>query len=206
MFVWSLGVGVVVGTGISVVLGLGAAWGAMIGWVACATTLTVSAWWRVILPATPEQTRQRAASEDPGRLTVLGIVLTSSLLSLALAVYITAQARNLTGQASWLAAFCVMSVFVSWLTMHTSFTLHYAHFYYRDDGSPGGLEFPGGEAPSDLDFAYFAFTIGMTFQVSDVVVSSSTFRQIVLLHALISFLFNTAIVALTLNLVVNLLG
>jgi uncharacterized membrane protein len=186
--------------------GLSPGWAAMIAWVSSATTLTVTAWLRLILKATPEETRARAASEDPGRIVVLGIVLISSLLSLALAIYITVNAERLTDQGRWLAAFCAFSVLVSWFTMHTSFTLHYAHLYYREDGTPGGLEFPGGDAPSDLDFAYFSFTLGMAFQVSDVAVSKSAFRQIVLLHALVSFLFNTAIVALTLNLVVNFLS
>ncbi len=199
-------IGLIVGFGLASVLGLNLGWGAMIGWVASAATSTITAWVRFILKATPDQTRARAASEDPGRILVLVIVLTSSLISLALAIYITANATALSSQASSLTAFSAFAVLVSWLTIHTSFTLHYAHLYYREDGTPGGLEFPGDEAPSDLDFAYFAFTLGMAFQVSDVAVSSAAFRQIVLLHALVSFLFNTAIVALTLNLVVNFLG
>ncbi len=203
---WSLTIGLAVGEGVSLLLHLGASWGVMIGWVAGAATLSGLAWGRVILPATPEITKARAASEDPGRLTVLGILLTSSLLSLALAIYITSQAKVLTAEANLLAAFCVISVLVSWFTMHTSFTLHYAHLYYRDDGTPGGLQFPGGEEPSDLDFAYFSFTLGMAFQVSDVTVSSRAFRAVVLMHALVSFIFNTAILALTLNLAVGALG
>jgi uncharacterized membrane protein len=199
-------IGLIVGFGVALLFGLSLGWGAMIGWVASATTLTVTAWIRLILRATPDQTRARAASEDPGRVLVLVIVLISSLISLALAIYITANAQALPSRAGLLTAFSAFAVLVSWFTIHTSFTLHYAHLYYREDGTPGGLEFPGGDAPSDLDFAYFAFTLGMAFQVSDVAVSKPSFRQIVLLHALVSFLFNTAIVALTLNLVVNFLG
>jgi uncharacterized membrane protein len=201
----AVSVGLIFGA-LAALLRLSLGWAAMIGWVASATTLTVTAWGRFILKATPEETQARAANEDPGRIVVLALVLASSLISLALAIYITANAERLSDQGRWLTAFCAFSVLISWFTMHTSFTLHYAHLYYREDGTPGGLEFPGGEAPNDLDFAYFSFTLGMAFQVSDVAVSKAAFRQIVLLHALVSFLFNTAIVALTLNLIVNFLS
>lgn len=85
--------------------------------------------------------------------------------------------------------------------------LRYARLYYRDDGAgEGGLEFPGKEPPDDFDFAYFSFTIGMCFQVSDVSVSSRLIRRTVLVHSLVSFLYNTAILALALNLVFGRLG
>jgi uncharacterized membrane protein len=77
--------------------------------------------------------------------------------------------------------------------------------YYRDDGDgEGGLEFPGREAPAYFDFAYFAFTVGMCFQVSDVTVSSRNLRRAVLGHALLSFAYNTAIIAVAINLVIGL--
>ena len=88
----------------------------------------------------------------------------------------------------------------SWLLVHTAFTFHYAHLYYREDETLGGLDFPGGEEPDDLDFAYFAFTIGMTFQTSDVEVSERGLRRTVLRHAMLSFVFNTAILALAVSL------
>jgi uncharacterized membrane protein len=98
-------------------------------------------------------------------------------------------------------------VAVTWGVTHTSYTLRYAHLYYRDRGSgEGGLVFPGDERPCDLDFAYFAFTIGMCFQVSDVTIASRRIRRGALLHALLSFAYNTAIVAFTLNLVFGYLG
>ncbi len=90
---------------------------------------------------------------------------------------------------------------LSWALTHTAFTLRYAHLYYREDAEGvGGVEFPGGARPSYFDFAYFAFTIGMCFQVSDVAVSSPQIRRAVLLHATLSFLYNTAILAFVLNL------
>ena len=81
-----------------------------------------------------------------------------------------------------------------------TYTVRYAHLYYRDDGDLGGLGFPGTEMPCLLDFAYYAFTIGMCFQVSDVTVTQHRMRQATLGHALLSFVFNTLVLALALNL------
>ena len=94
--------------------------------------------------------------------------------------------------------------------MHTIFGFHYAHLYYGDDTNDStrhaeGLEFPGEKKPDYLDFAYFSFVIGMTFQVSDTAVHSRSIRRLVLLHGLISFGLNTFVVALTINLIAGLL-
>ncbi|MBI2721949.1 MAG: DUF1345 domain-containing protein [Bacteroidetes bacterium] len=95
-------------------------------------------------------------------------------------------------------------VLLSWLLLHTMFTIRYAHLYHDHNslgtGSKvGGIDFPSDEAPDYIDFAYFSFVIGMTFQVSDVVVTSRAIRRFVLMHGIISFVFNTIIVALTIN-------
>ncbi|MDP1800093.1 MAG: DUF1345 domain-containing protein [Bacteroidota bacterium] len=95
-------------------------------------------------------------------------------------------------------------VMLSWFLLHTMFTIRYAHLYHDHNklntGSKvGGIEFPTKQDPDYVDFAYFSFVIGMTFQVSDVVVSSRAIRRFVLMHSLISFTFNTIIVALTIN-------
>ncbi len=96
---------------------------------------------------------------------------------------------------------------MSWLVTHAVFALRYAHEYYeaRADGARGGLDFPGKQLPDYLDFLYLAIVIGMTFQVSDVQVTDRYLRQLVMVHGLLSFLFNTIIVALTVNLVAGLL-
>ena len=99
----------------------------------------------------------------------------------------------------------VAAVAESWLLVHTVFTLRYAHIYYdRDNRNPGldtgGLEFPGGDlAPDYLDFAYFAFTIGMAAQTADVTISGKRQRRTALLHAIVAFSFNTAILALSIS-------
>ena len=100
-------------------------------------------------------------------------------------------------------------VLLSWILLHTTFTIRYAHLYHDHNklntgSNIGGIDFPSKEQPDYIDFAYFSFVIGMTFQVSDVVVSSPVIRRFVLMHSLISFVFNTIIVALTINTIAGL--
>jgi uncharacterized membrane protein len=102
----------------------------------------------------------------------------------------------------------LVSVALSWLLLHTIFTLHYARLYYADDPTnklvaAGRLSFPNDDKPDYLDFAYFSFVIGMTFQVSDVEINTKHLRRLVLLHSFISFIFNTIIVALTISVLSN---
>ena len=90
---------------------------------------------------------------------------------------------------------------------HTAYTLRYAHLYYRDDhDGVGGLTFPGNAAPTYFDFAYFAFTIGMCFQTADVSITSRRFRRAVMAHAVLSFAYNTTILATAVSLIVGFLG
>lgn len=179
---------------------------AVSGWDTGALTLVALAW-LIIGRADSAETRRRAAAEDPGRSAVWGIVLVSSAFSLFAATVALRQAKNLAPQQSGLlAALCLVAVAAAWGLTHTAYTLRYAHLYYREQGGEGGLTFAGDVPPSDLDFAYFAFTVGMCFQVSDVTVATRDFRRAVLGHGLLSFLFNTAILAVALNLVFGLLG
>ena len=95
-------------------------------------------------------------------------------------------------------------ILISWILLHTIFTIRYAHLYHdhnklKTGSMVGGIKFPGKEEPDYIDFAYFSFVIGMTFQVSDIQVTSKVIRKFVLLHSIISFMFNTIIVALTIN-------
>jgi uncharacterized membrane protein len=98
---------------------------------------------------------------------------------------------------------------LSWMILHTIFTVRYAHLYYSNHKSEegrfsGGLDFPSEDEPDFIDFAYFSFTLGMTFQVSDVAISSRKIRRIVLLHSLLSFGFNATIVAMSVNIIAGL--
>ncbi|MEO6902519.1 MAG: DUF1345 domain-containing protein [Bacteroidia bacterium] len=109
------------------------------------------------------------------------------------------------------AVISLSPMFLSWLLLHTTFAIRYAHLYHdhnklQTGSNIGGIEFPNNEQPDYVDFAYFSFVIGMTFQVSDVIITSKVLRRFVLIHALISFGFNTMIVALTINSVSNVLN
>jgi uncharacterized membrane protein len=182
---------------------------AVAGWDVAALTL-VALLWAIILRADGQETRARAGGDDPGRATVFVIALASAIFSLFSAAVVfrrvksLAEPQGLTWQILTLGA-----VALAWTLTHTAYTMRYARLHYRKThdktGIRGGLQFPGTEEPADIDFAYFAFTIGMCFQVSDVVVTSTRVRRAVLLHAVISFVYNTTILALALNLVFGLM-
>jgi uncharacterized membrane protein len=178
---------------------------AVIGWDVGALTLSLLAW-RIIFRSGPKTTALHAAPEDPGGTAVFFLALVSSVFSLFAATFVLREVHKLPAPAStvW-TVLSLLAVALSWILTHTAYTLRYAHLYYRRGGS-GGLEFPGGRQPADFDFAYFAFTLGMCFQVSDVTISASHIRRAALLHALISFVYNTTILALALNLAFGLLG
>lgn len=163
--------------------------------------------WSIIWRADPEETRRRAGSDDPGRSTVWAIVLATSSTSLFAATIAMRHTKTLVGgEADALVGMCLLAVVAAWTVTHTSYTLRYAHLYYRDEGEEGGFLFPGDQPPCDMDFAYFSFVIGMCFQTSDVSITSQTVRRGVLGHSVLSFAYNTAIVALTLNFVFSFLG
>lgn len=177
----------------------------LVGWDVGAATLIGIAWLRMYRSSSAAA-RECAALEDPGKTGVFVFAVMASAFSLFAALKIIGHAHSVTGQPSsvW-SALAVLAVALSWILTHTMFTLRYAHLYYRE-GEVGGLDFPGGTAPDDDDFAYFAFTIGMCFQVSDVVISSSRIRRVALVHSLLSFAYNTIVLALSLNLVFGLLS
>jgi uncharacterized membrane protein len=169
------------------------------GWDAFAAVL-LGLSWTMIACCDAAHTRGRARVEDPGRTVVWIVVLAASTAAFFISGY-TLRGDFVAGDATLRLVLGLGAVALSWLVAQTSWTLRYAHLYYRDDAEgEGGLEFPGGHRPDEFDFAYFAFTVGMTFQVSDVTVTSPQIRRAVLLQALLSFAYNTAIIALALNL------
>jgi uncharacterized membrane protein len=178
------------------------------GWA----TRSVAAWdlavlvlvcegWFVILRSDPQRARERAVAEDPGRAALLAVAFGASVTSLVAAVVVITQAQIVAPDApSWLRIMLgLMAIIGAWTLLHTAFTLHYARLYYADPDMTESLEFRGGP-PDDADFAYFAFGIGMTFQVPDVTVTTRQMRRVVLFHQLISFAYNTAILGLIVNL------
>ncbi|HET6252763.1 MAG TPA: DUF1345 domain-containing protein [Puia sp.] len=156
----------------------------------------------------PRQIRLLAKQEDAGRIVVFGIVLATTIGSLIGVMVLFGMKKFLLGKG--LETFIyITGVVCSWFLLHTIFTYRYALLYYGDhpldpDQHTVGLQVPNELWPDYLDFAYFAFVIGMTFQVSDIEISSRTIRRVALMHGILSFLFNTVIVALTINVVIEL--
>lgn len=179
----------------------------MVGWNVASVVFAGFAWIR-IMTNDAKATRRSAAAEDPGRTLVSALALLASAFSLFSALMVMRVARQVSHEVRDIrVGACVFAVGMAWVLTHTVYTLRYAHLFYRDDHEGvGGLDFPGGAPPSYLDFAYFSFTVGMCFQVSDVAVSSPQIRRAVLAHAILSFVYNTTIVALVLNLVIGLMG
>jgi uncharacterized membrane protein len=160
--------------------------------------------WTIVLRYGPEQTRRRAAAVDPGRTLVWVVVVVASLASLLAATAVVRDAKTLAPHASQaLVLLALLAVALAWMGVHTAYTFRYAHLYYQETGETGGLRFPDDCAPADIDFAYYAFTVGMCFGATDVFLTESRFRRATLGHALLSFFFNTGILAMTLNLILT---
>jgi uncharacterized membrane protein len=174
----------------------------LLGWDAAGLVLLGMSW-ALFATADADLTQKRAADEDPGRRLVYAIVVLTSVVSILAATAMVATIHDLEPTSKHLmAALCLVAVIDAWALTHTAFTFRYAHLYYREDAEGvGGVDFPGGHPPAYFDFAYFAFTVGMCFQVSDACVSSPQIRRSVLLHAVISFAYNSILLAFVLNLV-----
>jgi uncharacterized membrane protein len=138
----------------------------LIGWNAAGMILLVLSWLPIVR-SDEVATQERAGSDDPGRTLVYALVIIASAASLFAALSLARRAANHAPQEAHLAVvLCLSTVALAWALTHTAFTLRYARLYYREDREGvGGVEFAGGHRPSYSDFAYFSFTIGMTFQV-----------------------------------------
>jgi uncharacterized membrane protein len=149
--------------------------------------------------STIDRIRQRAAQEDEGQAAILVLTVAASLASLA-AIFAELGTSARAGRQPIHVALAAVTILLSWTLIHTMFALHYAHEFY-DVTAGGGMAFPGGEPnPDYFDFVYFSFVIGMTSQVSDVGVTSRQIRRTVAAHGVVSFVFNAALLALTVNL------
>lgn len=182
---------------------LGAGRGApLIGWDVMAVIFCGWTWadvWRL----DPAATADHAKRENPGRDLADVVLLAAAVASLVAVGFVLFGAGEQNGAAKYLqAALAVVSVSVSWVLVHTLFTLKYARLYYTDP--VGGIDFNEDEPPQYTDFAYLAFTIGMTFQVSDTNIQTKTIRRTALRHALLSFPLGTVIIATSINLVAGL--
>jgi uncharacterized membrane protein len=141
--------------------------------------------------------RRTAALQDDGRFLIPLLTVLGAFASLAAIVFELSSANHNPAEL----IFATMTVALSWAAVHTAFALHYAHEYYRGD-RPGGLQFPSGDKDDHADywdFVYFSFVIGMTAQVSDVGITDKRIRRTVTVHGIVSFVFNTALLALMVN-------
>jgi uncharacterized membrane protein len=171
----------------------------LLGWDV--TVLIFVTWvWTSVWGLNGKLTSQYALREDPSRAVSDIAILFGSAASLAAVGFVLASSKS--SNVVWYAGLGVVSVVLSWIAVHTIFALRYAELYYN--GSPGGVDFTGTTEPTYTDFAYLAFTLGMTFQVSDTGFKNSEFRKVALRHALISYIFGTVIVATTINLIAGL--
>ena len=158
--------------------------------------------------ATPATMRSRAALEDQTRWAFLTLMAAAAFFSMFAILGVLHQAHGAEGRVSVeLAVLAGATILLSWCFAHTVFAVHYAHeFYGAGTQRTPGLIFPGKDADPDYwDFLYFSFVIGMTSQVSDVQVATRPWRRLVLAHGIMSFLFNTVILALSINLMAGLL-
>jgi uncharacterized membrane protein len=157
--------------------------------------------------STHDAIRHRARMQDEGQSVILILVAIASIASLGAIVAELATAKDLTGTIKYehigLAAFTILS---SWAFTHLMFALHYAHDYYVacTNQKPAGLDFPGTASPDYMDFLYFACVIGTSGQTADVSFCSGAMRRIGLLHCVLAFLFNTTLLALTINIAASL--
>ncbi|MBG6214097.1 MAG: DUF1345 domain-containing protein [Cryobacterium sp.] len=195
----------VVGIVVGVAAGLPGDWAlaVILGWAAACVTYI--GWvWIVIGRQDADSTASHAIREDPSRGASEFLILFAGLASLgAIVVLLLGTPATSGSQRGLLAGVAIASVALSWVLVHTLFTLRYASLYYSD--SPGGIDFNQTEAPRYSDFAYLAFTIGMTYQVSDTSIQNHSLRMTTLRHALLSFPFGSVILATLINLVAGLL-
>jgi len=158
--------------------------------------------WINIWPRSVSETAHLAEYTDLTRATADALALSAAVASLGAVAVVLVSANRSPGPGEIVRiVFALVSIVLSWAVVHTLFTLRYAHLYY--EGIDGGVDF-NGDQPRYSDFAYLSFTIGMTFQVSDTALQTNLIRRTALMHGLLSYLFGTGILAITINLVASL--
>ncbi|MFB2599671.1 DUF1345 domain-containing protein [Herbiconiux sp. P17] len=168
------------------------------GWAAACVVYLI--WiWATVGPMDARETEEHAYREDPTRTVSDVLLIVASLASVLVVVYVLVLSNNSVHlERDILSGIAVLGVVLSWCLVHTLYTLRYAVIYYS--GTRGGISFNQEELPRYADFAYLAFTLGMTFQVSDTNITSSAIRMTALRHALLSYLFGSVILASLVNL------
>ncbi|MEH2379128.1 MAG: DUF1345 domain-containing protein [Nostoc sp.] len=168
-------------------------------------------WWKMIR-ATPEKIRRYSESEYEGHLAIFLLVIAAACASVLAIVFLLTDKKGLSPTLLDLhVILSIMTIVGSWLLVHTMFAVQYAHSYYKyirhnnSEEITGGLDFPHNDCPDYWEFLYYSFVVGMTSQVSDVETTSRDMRRLTLLHSILSFFFNTTILAMTINIVASLI-
>ena len=185
--------------GVATALGGAGRTAPLVGWDVLAVVF--GGWtWRVVWRMDAPMTQAHARAENPSRDLADALLLGAAIASLVAVGVVLFGASHAPGnERYWEAALALFSVFVSWTVVHTVFALKYARLYYT--GEPGGISFNESDPPQYSDFAYLAFTIGMTFQVSDTALQTKEMRRTALRHAWLSFPLGAVIIATSINLV-----
>ena len=175
----------------------------LMGWDLAAVIYLVMVW-AAVYRMNAEVTARMAGREDPSNPVAELVVVAASIAALVAVAFALVRAGETSGSTKGLLiGLGAGSVAVSWLVVHTVYTLRYARSYYGDP--PGGIDFNEEDRPVYLDFAYFSFTLGMTFQVSDTNITTKAIRHLALRHALISYVFGAVILATAINVFASLL-
>ncbi len=197
-----ISVAVVLGIVVAIMVGDAYGWRfAVAGWITAAGVYVV--WTQIILRGMDaDQTCTWATREDPTRWVADAVILSASVASLGGVGYLVAAGSRSGAEAIQAAIVGILTVAASWFAVHTLYTVHYARLYYS--GDPGGIDFHDPEPPRFRDFSYVAFTVGMTYQVSDTEINLTSIRATVLRHALVSYLLGAVVLAVTINLIAGL--
>ena len=174
------------------------------GWLSFAIVYTTICWFAISKMNVPEISK-RAGEEDGSVAFVFTFIVLATIgCFVGVLFIITGDKKQL--HESTIVPISLACVISSWVLVHTIYTFHYARMFYRTNTKGSGLDFPGGEKPDYMDFAYFSFVMGCTFQVSDVEITSKKIRHVALFHGLLSFALNTYVIALTINIVAGLIN
>lgn len=188
--------------GVAVIALSPSAWGLatrlLVGWDVGIALYLIAAY-QIVIRAETSHIQRRASIEDEGQIAILALTVASALASLGAIIALLGSSHGGNRDPMQLGL-ATLTILLSWAFIHTIFAFHYAHEYYGEKGAKmRGLAFANDDTPDYLDFVYFSFVIGMTSQVSDVAVASKPIRRTVAAHGIVSFLFNAALLALTVN-------
>lgn len=174
----------------------------MIGWDVFSLTMIIMSWITFSITK-PDEIRNQVKKQDPKRAVVFMLIVFATVASI-FAVMLMVFFKRHGETSNWHTPVAISGMLLSWFLIHTVFALRYAHIFYGNDpdnpsNHAGGLKFPETKKPEYTDFAYFSFVLGMTFQVSDIQITSPTLRKYAMWHGMLSFAYSTIIIAVTIN-------